>query len=169
MKPLNLRGKPLEFPDRVYTQEEVEKAYTLIQKGYKHNLKIHGNPEFKDKIQKVLQLIKTAGYYDFLRTYIREIIEIEGFSQLREGNAVIWANMSMLTDLVDAASYTVQKAQQMKDYLEGNPYYGIGEKTAMEKRLEFIETLMHKSKSAEIQKRCEELLKRWDDTTIQFL
>jgi hypothetical protein len=159
----------LEFPDRVYTQEEVEKANTLIQKGYKHNLKIHGSPEFKDKMQKVLQLIKTAGHYDFLRTYIREIREIEGFSQLHEADVMIWANMSMLTDLVDAASYTVQKAQQMKDYLEGNLYYGTGEKAALEKRLEFIKTLRDKSKSAGIQKRCEELLKEWDDTKIQFL
>jgi len=159
----------LEFPDRVYTQEEVEKARALIQKGYMHTLKIQGSPQFKDKMEQVLKLIKTAGYYDFLRTYIREIIEIEGFSQLHEADAVIWANMSMLTDLVDAASYTVQKTQQMKDYLEGNLYYGTGEKTALEKRLEFIKTLMGKSKSVEIQKKCEELLKEWDDAKIQFL
>jgi hypothetical protein len=159
----------LKFPDRVYTQEEVEKARALIQKGYKHTLKIQGSPQFKDKMEHVLELIKTAGYYEFLRTYIREIVEIKGFSQLHEADAVIWANMSMLTDLVDAASYTVQKAQQMKDYLEGNLYYGTGEKAAMEKRLEFIKTLMGKGKSAEIQKRCEKLLKEWKDSKIQFL
>ena len=159
----------MEFPERVYTQKEVEKARALLQKGYKHKLKIQGSQQFKDKMKQVLKLIKTADYYDFLRTYIRQIIEIEGISQLREADAVIWANMSTLGDLIDAASYAVQKAQQMKDYLEGNLYYGTGENTAMEKRLEFMKTLRDKSKSAEIRKRCEELLREWDETKIKYL
>ena len=159
----------MEFPERVYTQEEVEKARALLQKGYKHELKIQGSQQFKDKMKQVLKLIKTADYYDFLRTYIRQIIEIEGLSQLHEVDAVIWANMSTLSDLIDAASYTVQKAQQMKDYLEGNLYYGTGENAAMEKRLEFIKTLRDKSKRAKIRKRCEELLMEWDETKIKYL
>ncbi len=159
----------MEFPERVYTQEEVEKARVLLQKGYKHELKIQGSQQFKDKMKQVLKLIKTADYYDFLRTYIRQIIEIEGLSQLHEADAVIWANMSMLSDLIDAASYAVQKAQQMKDYLEGNLYYGTGENAAMEKRLEFIKTLRDKSKRAKIRKRCEELLMEWDETKIKYL
>ena len=158
----------MEFPERVYTQEEVGKARELIQKGYRHTLKIEGSLQFKNKMEQVIELIKTADYYDFLRTYIRQIIEMEGFSQLHEADAAIWANMSMLIDPIDAASYVVQKAQQMKDYLEGNLYYGTGEMVAIEKRLEFIKTLKAKSKSKDIQKRCEELLKKWADTKMQF-
>ena len=158
----------MEFPERVYTQEEVDKARELVQKGYKHTLKVEGSPRFKSKMEQVIELIKIADYYDFLRTYIRQIIEMEGFSQLREADAAIWANMSMLTDLVDAASYIVQKAQQMKDYLEGKLYYGTGEMTAIEKRLEFIKTLMVQSNRKHIQERCKELLKEWADTKIPF-
>jgi len=158
----------LTFPERVYTQEEVTKAQELIKKGYKHTLKVEGTSQFKDEIKRVLDLIRAADYYDFLRTYIRQIVEIEGFSQLHEADAAIWANMPMLNDPVDAASYIVQKTQQMKDYLEGNLYYGTGEIPAIEKRLEFIKTLKSKSKSADIKKRCDELLKKWAETKIQF-
>jgi hypothetical protein len=152
----------------VYTQEEVAKAQELIKKGYKHTLKVEGTSQFKNEIKKVLDLIRAADYYDFLRTYIRQIVEMEGFSQLHEADAAIWANMSMLIDPVDAASYIVQKAQQMKGYLEGNLYYGTGEIPAIEKRLEFIKTLKSKSKNADITKRCDELLKKWAETKIQF-
>jgi hypothetical protein len=116
----------------------------------------------------VLELIRTADYYDFLRTYIRQIVEMEGFSQLHEADAAVWANLSTLVDPVDAASYIVQKAQQMRDYLEGNLYYGTGEMVAIEKRLEFINALKTKSNSEKIRKRCEELLKKWADTKMQF-
>lgn len=158
----------MAFPERVYTQDEVTRARELIQKGYKHTLKVEGNPQFKSKMEQVLGLIKTADYRDFLRTYIRQIVEMEGFSQLHEADAAIWANMSMLIDPLDAASYIVQKAQQMKDYLEGNLYYGTGEIAAIEKRLEFIKALKTKSKSADIRKGCDELLKKWAETKIQF-
>lgn len=158
----------MDFPERVYTQDEVDKARELIRKGYKHALKTEGSPKFKDRMKHVIELIKTADYYEFLRTYIREIMEIEGFSQLHEADAAIWANMSTLVDLVDAASYIVQKAQQMKDYVEGNLYYGTGEMTAMEKRLDFIKTLKTKTSNEAIRKRCEQLLKEWEDTKIQF-
>jgi len=158
----------LEFPERVYTQEEVTKARELIKKGYKHALKVKGSSRFKNKIKVALDMIRTADYYDFLRTYIRQIVEIEGFSQLHEADSAIWANMPMLNDPVDAASYIVQKAQQMKDYLEGNLYYGTGEISAIEKRLEFIKTLKAKSENADIQKRCDGLLKKWAETKIQF-
>jgi len=116
----------------------------------------------------VIDLIKTADYYEFLRAYIREIVEIEGFSQLHEADAAIWANMSTLVDIVNAASYVVQKAQQMKDYIEGNLYYGIGEMTAMEKRLEYIKALKTKTTNEAIRKRCEQLLREWEDTKMQF-
>jgi len=158
----------LGFPERVYSQDEVDKARELIRKGYKHALKIEGSPKFKDRMRHVIELIKTADYYEFLRSYIREIVEIGGFSQLHEADAAIWANMSTLVDLVDAASYVVQKAQQMKDYIEGNLYYGIGEMPAMEKRLEFIKALKTKTSNEAIRKRCEQLLREWEDTKIQF-
>lgn len=156
------------FPERVYTQAEVDRARELIQEGYKHSLMIEGSPRFKDAMQQVLELIKTADYYDFLRTYIRSVLEMEGFSQLREADAAIWANMTMLDDVVDAASYLVQKAQRMRDYLEGNLYYEKGEMAAIEKRLEFLKTLKVKSGDPSIQSRCDELLKRWEDTRMQL-
>jgi len=140
----------------------------LVQKGYKHALAIEGSPKFKRRMQRVMELIKVACYYDFLRTYLREIIEMEGFSQLRESDAALWANMSMLDDIVNAASYVVQKAQQMKDYLEGNLYYGTGEIASVEKRLEFLRTLKSKSRSEDVKARCEQLLKEWAETRIQF-
>lgn len=158
----------MEFPERVYTQEEVNRARELVRKGYKHTLSIRGSQLFKDEMEVVLELIRTADYYDFLRTYIRQIVEMEGFSQLHEADAAVWANLSTLVDPVDAASYIVQKAQQMRDYLEGNLYYGTGEMVAIEKRLEFINALKTKSNSEKIRKRCEELLKKWADTKMQF-
>ena len=158
----------MAFPERVYTQEEVTKARELIKKGYKHALKVKGTPQFKNKINEALDLIRVADHYNFLRTYIRQIVEIEGFSQLHEADVAIWANMPMINDPLDAASYIVQKVQQMKDYLEGNLYYGTGELTAIEKRLEFLRTLKSKSKSEDIQKRCDELLKKWAETKLQF-
>jgi hypothetical protein len=158
----------LVFPERVYTQEEVDKARELVQKGHKHALVIEGSGQFKDKMRQVLELIKVADYYDFVRTFIREIIEIEGFSQLHESDVAFWANMSMLDDIVNAASYVVQKAQQMKDYLYGNLYYGTGEIAAIEKRLEFLRTLQVRSESKEIKARCAQLLKEWADTRLQF-
>jgi hypothetical protein len=158
----------MEFPDRVFTEEEVKKARELVKKGYKHRLEIEGSLEFKKKMAKALRLIKTAGYYDFLRTYIREIKEIEGLSQLHEADVVIWANMPMLVDPVDAASYIVQKAHQMQDYLEGRLYYGTGEMSAIEKRLEFLDKLKEKSKNRVVRKRCEELLSRWSETKMMF-
>jgi len=158
----------VEFPKRVFTEDEVKIARELVEKGYKHRLKIVGSQGFKNEIEKALKFIKAAGYYDFLTTYIRQIEEIEGFSQLHEADVTIWANMQMLVDILDAASYIVQKAQQMKDYLEGRLYYGTGEMSAIEKRLEFLEKLKERSKSEDVKKRCEELLKRWADTKMMF-
>ena len=82
----------LSFPERIYTVKEVEKARELIQSGYRHRLTIKGTKVFKQKVRQALKLVKTAGYYDFLRTYIRNIIEIDGLTQLREADAAIWAN-----------------------------------------------------------------------------
>jgi len=158
----------MEFPERVFTEEEVKQARTLVEKGYRHKLHVTGSKEFKKKITEILNLIRTAAYYEFLTTYIREIKEIEGFSQLHEADVVIWANMQILVDAVDAASFIVQKAQQMKDYVESRLYYGAGEMAAIKKRLEFLEKLKEKSKSKEVKQRCGELLKQWEDTKMMF-
>jgi len=158
----------VEFPKRVYTEEEVQKAKEAIEKGYKHQLIIRGSPAFKKKLNEALSLVKLVDYYDFLSTYIRQIEEINGFSQLHEADAAIWATIPMLEDPVDAASYIVQKAQQMKDYVEGKLYYGVGEMASIEKRIEFLEKLKKRSKNNEIKKRCEELLQKWADSTFMF-
>ncbi|MCJ7559445.1 hypothetical protein MUO79_02350, partial [Candidatus Bathyarchaeota archaeon] len=80
----------MKFPERVYTEEEVKTAKELIDKGYKHRLTVEGSPNFKEKVNQTLELVRTAGYYEFLRTYIKRIIEIDGLTQLRETEASIW-------------------------------------------------------------------------------
>jgi len=60
----------MEFPERVYTSEEVKTAKELIDQGYKHIIAVEGSPDFKNKISLALEHIKTAGYNDFLTAYI---------------------------------------------------------------------------------------------------
>ena len=67
----------MEFPERVYTQKEVKTAREMVNNGYKHNLTVEGSPNFEKKVNETLELIKTAGYYEFFRTYIRKIMEID--------------------------------------------------------------------------------------------
>ena len=153
----------MTFPERVYTKDEVKQAKEAIDNGYKHNLQTKGSPEFATKVQKALDLIKTAGYYEFLRTYIRTIKEIEGLSQLREQEAAIWYNIKALDDPIDDAGFIIQKTQQMKDFIDGRLYYETGEIRAVNKRLEFIETLKNKTDDPEIKHRCEENLKKWNE------
>jgi hypothetical protein len=152
------------FPERVYTIDEVRKARELVEKGYKHCLRVKGSKEFRQKVKKALQLIKTAGYRDFFRTYIRQISEIDGFSQLRTEEVAIWANKYTVAESVDAASYFIHKAQQMKDFLDGRLYYDKGELNAIKKRIQFIEALREKTRNQEIKQRCEKLLKEWSET-----
>jgi len=156
----------MRFPERVYTAEEIKKAMELIGKGYKHNLEVNGTPNFRNKAEKALELIKTAEYYDFLRTYIRQIREIDGLSQLREAEVAIWANKYAVADPIEAAGFIIQKAQQMKDFIEGRLYYETAEVRAVKKRIEFLETLRDRSKDQAIKKECEENLKRWTETTF---
>jgi hypothetical protein len=153
----------LDFPERVYTKDEVKQARELIEKGYKHDLKAKGSPEFVAKVEKALNLIKTAGYYDFLRTYLRVIKEITGLSQLREEEAAIWFNVKALDDSIDDAGFIIQKTQQMKDFIEGRLYYETAEIRAVNKRKEFIETLRDKTDNLDTKKRCTENLKRWNE------
>jgi len=156
----------MRFPERVYTAEEVKKAVDLIGKGYKHNLEVKGSPDFRNNLEEALKLIKTAEYYDFLRTYIRQIREIDGLSQLREAEAAIWTNKYAVADPIEAAGFIIQKAQQMKDFIEGRLYYETAEARAVEKRIEFFETLRDRSKDQAVKKKCEENVKRWTEITF---
>jgi hypothetical protein len=159
----------LEFPKRVYTYGEVKAAKELIDKGYKHRLIIRGSQAFKQKVKEALGLISIAGYYDFLRTYIRCITEIDGLTQLRESEATIWANKYAVENPVDAASLFVQKAHHMKEYLESKLYYGgKAEKRSIEKRIEFLEALKSKSNEKNVKEECERLLKFWNESSLVY-
>ncbi len=159
----------MKFPERVYTAKEVKTARELINKGYKHNLTVEGSSNFKEKVRQILEFVKTAGYYEFLRTYIRQIIEIDGLTQLRETEAVIWANKFAVENPVDAASLFVQKANQMKEYVEGELYYGgIAEKRTVEKRIKFLEILKKKSRDESVKEECARLLKMWEDSSLAY-
>ncbi len=158
-----------EFPERVYTAEEVKTAKELVNQGYKHNLTVEGSADFKEKINQILDLIKTAGYYDFFKTYIRSIKEIDGLSQLRETEVAIWANKFAVENTVDAASLFVQKAFSMKEYLEGELYYGgTAEKRSVAKRVEFLKALGEKSDDKNVKEECERLLQMWKESSLAF-
>ena len=159
----------MKFPERVYTTDEVKTAKELIDKGYKHRLKVKGSPNFTQKVNQALALAKIAGYYEFLRTYIKQIIEIDGITQLRETEVAIWANKFAVENPVDAASLFIQKTSQMKEYLEGELYYGgAAEKRSVEKRIEFLESLKNKSKEKAVKEECERLLKMWEDSALAY-
>ena len=159
----------LSFPDRVYTTEEVKIAKSIVDQGYKHNLTVEGRLEFTRKVNQALELIRTAGYYDFLRVYIRKIIEIDGITQLRETEVVIWASKFAVENPVDAASLFIQKAYHMKEYLEGKLYYGgSAEKRSVAKRIEFLQTLKDKTIDKNVKEECERLLEMWKDSSLAF-
>jgi hypothetical protein len=159
----------LDFPQRVYTQDEVKKAKELIDRGYKHQIHVKGSPAFKEKVKQALELVKTAGYLDFLRTYIRNIEEIDGLTQLRQADAAIWANAYAVESPVDAASLFVQKASHMKEYLEGQLYYGgEAEKRSFDLRKEFLEALKQKTKDKQVVAECERLLKIWKESSLVY-
>ena len=159
----------MEFPERVYTADEVKKAKALIDKGYKHRLTVKGSPNFIQKVNQALALAKTAGYYEFLRTYIKQIIEIDGITQLRETEVAIWANKFAVENPVDAASLFIQKTSQMKEYINGELYYGgAAEKRSVEKRIEFLESLKNKSEEKAVKEECERLLKMWEESSLAY-
>ncbi len=158
-----------DFPDRIYTTEEVKTAKTLIDQGYKHNLTVEGSSDFKEKVNKTLELIKTAGSLEFLRAYIKKIMEIDGITQLRETEVIIWANKFAVENPVDAASLFIQKAYQMKEYLEGELYYGgNAEKRTVTKRIEFLQVLKYKSNDENVKEECERLLQMWKESSLAF-
>lgn len=159
----------MDFPERVYTAEEVKNAKNLVDQGYKHNLSVEGTKEFVQKVNNALEQVKTAGYYDFLQTYIRKIVEIDGITQLRETEVIIWANKFSVENSVDAASLIVQKAYHMKEYLEGKLYYGgNAEKRSVNERIEFLKVLKEKTTSQSVKEECERLLEMWKDSSLAF-
>ena len=159
----------MEFPQRIYTSDEVRKAKELIDKGYKHRITVKGSPEFQQRVKKALEHVKTAGYYDFLTSYIRQIEEIDGLTQLHNSDAAIWANRYAVENPVDAASLFIQKANHMKEYLELKHYYsGEAEKRSVTKRIEFLEALKNKSQEKEVIAECERLLKLWRESSLVY-
>ncbi len=159
----------MEFPQRVYTAEEVKTAKELIDQGYKHNLTVEGSPYFKEKVSKALENIKTAGYFDFLTAFVGKIMEIDGITQLRETEVAIWANKFAVENSVDAASLFIQKAYHMKEYLEGELYYGgNAEKRSVAKRIEFLQVLKEKSSDSNVEEECERLLQMWKESSLAF-
>jgi len=157
----------LEFPERVYTQKEHKVAKDLIDSGYKHHLAVEGSLDFRQKVYRALELVKIADYYEFLRTYIRRIVEIDGITQLRETEVAIWANKFAVENPVDAASLLVQKTYHMKQYIDGEIYYGgASEKRSVEKRMEFLETLKNKTHEPEVTAECERLLQMWKESSL---
>ncbi len=157
----------MKFPERVYTTREVKKAKKLIDEGYKHDLTAEGTESFEKNVNRILELVQVAGYYEFLRTYIRKIIEIDGLTQLRETEAAIWASKFAVENPVDAASLFVQKAYHMKQYLDGELYYGgTSEKLTVQKRIEFLEALKTKTDDKAVRAECERLLQMWAESSL---
>lgn len=159
----------MEFPERIYTEEEHKKAKKMLDDGYKHDLKVIGDPNFTAKVNQALELTRTVGYYDFLRTYFRQIIEIDGITQLRETEVAVWANKFAVQNPVDFASLLMQKAYHMKEYLEGELYYGgASEKRTVQKRIEFLETLKNKTSDSVVKEECERLLEMWRESSLAY-
>jgi hypothetical protein len=159
----------LDFPEKVYTEEEHKQAKKLVDTGYMHALQIMGDADFTEKVNKALDLAKTAGCYDFLRTYLRQIKEIDGITQLRETEVEIWASKFAVENVVDFASLLVQKAYHMKEYLEGELYYGgASEKRTVQKRIEFLEILKSKTQESSIKDECERLLEMWRESSLAY-
>ncbi|MEM4704603.1 MAG: hypothetical protein QXJ02_06010 [Candidatus Bathyarchaeia archaeon] len=160
----------MEFPERVYTAEEVRQAKELIDKGFKHSrIMVKGTQAFREKVKQALELIKIAGYFDFFRTYIRRIEEIDGLTQLRNAEASIWANRYAVENPVDAASLFIQKASVMKEYLELTHYYsGEAEKRSVGKRIEFLKALKSRSREKNVVEECERLLGLWKEHSSAY-
>ena len=158
-----------DFPERVYTAEEVKTAKELVHQGYKHNVTVEGSEDFKAKVGISLELIKQAGFWDFLTAYVRNIVEIDGLTQLRETEVAVWANKFAVENTVDFASLLVQKAYHMQEYLEGELYYGgTAEKRSVAKRMEFLQVLIDKAGDNATKEECQRLLDMWKESSLAF-
>jgi hypothetical protein len=70
---------------------------------------------------------------------------------------------------VDSASLLIQKAYQMKEYLEGVVYYGgNAEKRSVGKRIEFLQTLWDRTVDRNVKEECERLLQLWKESSLAF-
>ncbi len=156
----------MSFPERIYTLDEYQKAKAAIEKGHKHRLKIIGDAQFKDLVTKILDLIQMAKYGELLRTYIRQIRQIDGISQLRETEASIWMNTEAVKDSLKGARFVIQKMFQMKAYMEGRAWYLLGESLAVKESLEFLRTLKERLKNPKLITRCEKLIDAWTVDTV---
>ena len=149
------------FPERLLTEEEIKRARELIDAGYRHEVEVRGSEGFVRAIKRALELIRTAGegYWDLLRAYIRAIVEVEGFSQLRPEEATVWVSTGTAKNPVLTASLLVQKALQMKRYLEGKPFYGhLCEIETTRAKYDFIRELREKCDDEEVRRLCDEAL-----------
>ena len=157
------------FPRRIYTADEVERARQFAQSGLKHRLVLNGSLNFKRGARAALRHVKTAGFRDLLRTYIRKIVEVDGFSQLREDDAAIWMNTQSLANAIEAAGFLVQKAFLMKEFLEGRLHYGgAAEARSVEKRVKFLKALETQANSRIVKEECKRMLRSWADSAFVF-
>jgi hypothetical protein len=157
----------LSFPEKVYTGKEVKAAKLLVDQGYKHKLTVDGKSDFTRKVKEALEYIETAGYMDYLQTYIRNITEIDGMTQLRQTEVAIWANKFAVENPIDAASLFIQKAYTMEQYLDGKVYYGgRAEKRSIAKRIEFLQALKEKTTDRSVKEECDRLLGLWNDSSL---
>ncbi|MFH0897046.1 MAG: hypothetical protein V1850_03230 [Candidatus Bathyarchaeota archaeon] len=156
-----------KFPRQIDTVSEFMTAREALAEGYKHRLRVVGDSEFKKNIEAILDLIRVAGYVEFLRTYIRSMREIEGLSQLREAEAMIWLNDYMVGNPFEGARFVIQKAEQMKGYLDGKRYYNLGEISAVRVSIVFLEKLKSSLNDEAARAQCEEVLRQWKDAKIE--
>jgi hypothetical protein len=153
----------------LYTLKEIRVAKELIEKGHKHELTIDGTADFKNKVNKAIEYLKTAEYYDFFRTYIKKIIEIDGITQLRETEIALWTNHYAVENSVDAASLLIQKAYSAKEYLDGELFYGgNAEKRSIAKRTELLNALKEKTSDSTVKQECQRLLDLWSESSLSF-
>jgi hypothetical protein len=149
------------FPKRIYTLEEVAQARKAVADGYQHTLTVSGDSEFKERVSKILHFIDLAGYTPLLRSYVREIRQIQGISQLRETDASIWLNQTVANDAIEAARFVVQKTLQMQAYVEGRPWYILGELPAVRGSVEFLKNLREHLVNPETRARCDNAIDEW--------
>jgi hypothetical protein len=77
--------------------------------------------------------------------------------------------MYAVENAVDAASLFVQKANQMKEYLEGKLYYGgAAERRSDEKRIEFLKALKAKTEEKLVKDECDRILKLWKEGYLVY-
>jgi hypothetical protein len=67
----------LGFPNRIYTLEEFAEARKRIEEGHRYRLRVAGSPAFRSRVGEMLKLIRRAGCHDRVRTYIRQIVDID--------------------------------------------------------------------------------------------